>query len=82
MANTDAIWVTEALVNQESHQISLILPAAQGSISHGFPLISGFDERFETNHVGGHGLVYDKLIDRSGRQENPWIMKVTKMHTS
>lgn len=59
-SDTDAIWVTEVWVDQESHQNSLSLPAVQGAISRGRPLITGFSERFETSPVGGHGLVDGK----------------------
>ena len=53
----DAIWITEAWINQASHKASLSLPSVQNAISIGRPLITGFGERFETAPVGGHGLV-------------------------
>jgi len=56
-SDSDAIWVTEVWVDQESHRNSLSLPAVQGAILRGKPLIAGFGERFETIPVGGHGLV-------------------------
>lgn len=59
-SDADAIWVTEAWVDQESHQNSLSLPVVQEAISRGRPLIAGFGERFETNPIGGRGLVSDK----------------------
>jgi hypothetical protein len=40
----------------ERHKASLSLPAVQGAIARGRPLIAGFGERFETNPIGGHGL--------------------------
>jgi quinol monooxygenase YgiN len=52
----DAIWVTEVWESQESHSASLSLPSVQQAISRGKPLIAGFDQRFETKPVGGHGL--------------------------
>ena len=52
----DAIWVTEVWESQESHSASLSLPSVQRAISRGKPLIVGFDRRFETKPVGGHGL--------------------------
>lgn len=52
----DAIWVTEVWDSQESHQASLSMPSVQEAILRGKPLITGFDERFETKPIGGHGL--------------------------
>lgn len=52
----DAIWVTEAWDSQDSHRASLNLPAVQAAIARGRPLIAGFDERIETEPVGGAGL--------------------------
>ena len=53
----NAVWITEAWIDQASHQASLSLPSVQHAISIGRPLITGFGERFETVPVGGHGLV-------------------------
>jgi len=55
--DSDAIWITEVWVDQESHQRSLSLPTVQGAISRGRPLIAGFGERFETIPIGGLGLI-------------------------
>ena len=55
--DADAIWITEVWVDQESHRNSLSLPTVQQAISRGRPLIAGFGERFETDPVGGYGLV-------------------------
>lgn len=55
--DVDAIWVTEVWVDQVSHQASLSLPAVQQAIARGRPMIAGFEERFETIPVGGHGLI-------------------------
>lgn len=52
----DAIWITEVWDSQSSHEASLSLPAVRNAISRGKPLIAGFDERFETQPVGGHGI--------------------------
>jgi quinol monooxygenase YgiN len=52
----DAIWVTEAWDNKDSHRASLSLPSVQQAISRGRPLIAGFGERFETIPIGGQGL--------------------------
>ena len=53
----DAVWITEVWNTRESHQASLTLPAVQQAIAKGRPLIAGFGARFETQPVGGHGLV-------------------------
>lgn len=53
----NALWITEVWDNQASHQASLSLPSVQQAIAKGRPLIAGFGERFETEPVGGHGLV-------------------------
>ncbi len=55
--DADALWVTEVWDSKASHQASLSLPAVQQAIARGRPLIAGFGERFETEPVGGHGLV-------------------------
>ncbi len=57
LTDADALWITEVWDSQESHKASLSLPAVQQAIARGRPLIAGFGERFETNPVGGHGLV-------------------------
>ena len=56
-ADSDAIWVTEAWESKSSHEASLSLASVQEAISLGKPLIAGFGERFETEPIGGHGLV-------------------------
>lgn len=53
----DALWVTEVWQDQTSHENSLTLPAVREAIARGRPLIAGFGERFETEPIGGHGLV-------------------------
>jgi quinol monooxygenase YgiN len=53
----DALWVTEVWDNQASHKASLALPTVQQAIARGRSLIAGFGERFETEPVGGHGLL-------------------------
>jgi len=52
----DAIWVTEVWGSRESHQASLQLPAVRAVIPRARPLIAGFDNRHETEPVGGIGL--------------------------
>jgi quinol monooxygenase YgiN len=56
-AEADAVWITEVWNSRESHQASLALPAVQQAIAKGRPLIAGFGARFETDPVGGHGLI-------------------------
>ena len=55
-ANSDALWVTEVWVDQAAHRASLQLPAVQAAIAKGRPLIAGFDNRTETQVLGGIGL--------------------------
>ncbi|PYD89388.1 antibiotic biosynthesis monooxygenase [Pseudomonas syringae pv. pisi] len=55
--DADAIWITETWTDQASHKASLSLPSVQAAIAKGRPLIAGFGERFETEPVGGHGLL-------------------------
>lgn len=52
----DGIWVTEVWDDAESHKASLGLEAVQYAIGRARPLIAGFDNRFETEPVGGPGL--------------------------
>jgi quinol monooxygenase YgiN len=54
--DADAVWITEVWESPERHKSSLSLPAVQGAIARGRPLIAGFGERFETHPIGGHGL--------------------------
>ena len=54
--DADVIWVTEAWDSQASHQASLSLPSVQAAITRGKPLIAGFEQRIETEPVGGEGL--------------------------
>ena len=56
-AEADAVWITEVWSTRENHQASLSLPAVQHAIAKGRPLIAGFGARFETQPLGGHGLV-------------------------
>ena len=58
--DADAIWITEAWESQEKHKASLSLPTVQAAITQARPIIAGFGERFETEPVGGHGLVASK----------------------
>lgn len=53
----EGIWVTEVWDDAESHKASLGLQAVQDAIGRARPLIAGFDHRFETDPVGGLGLV-------------------------
>lgn len=54
--DADALWITEVWDNRESHAGSLQLPAIQAAIARARPLIAGFDNRHETEPVGGVGL--------------------------
>jgi quinol monooxygenase YgiN len=56
-SNDDAIWITEVWDNKESHAGSLELPRVQAMIERARPLIAGFGERFETEPLGGIGLL-------------------------
>lgn len=53
----NAVWITEVWDCKTSHEESLALPAVREAITLGKPMIAGFGERFETEPVGGHGLV-------------------------
>ncbi len=55
-ADADALWITEVWRDPESHAASLSLPQVREAISRARPLIAGFDERHETQPVGGIGL--------------------------
>lgn len=55
-ADPDAIWITEAWDNQDSHKASLSLPAVRQAIARGKPLIADFADSFVTQPVGGQGL--------------------------
>lgn len=59
---SDSIWITEAWETQALHKASLSLQSVQAAITKARPLISGFGERFETEPVGGHGLVASKSV--------------------
>jgi quinol monooxygenase YgiN len=55
-SHDDAIWITEVWDNAESHAASLSLPAVQELIGRVRPLIAGFDNRHETQPLGGLGI--------------------------
>lgn len=55
--DTNAIWITEVWVDEQSHQDSLKLESVQRSIARARPVIAGFGERFETRPLFGVGLV-------------------------
>ena len=56
-SDPDAIWITEVWDDKASHDASLKLPSVQAAIAKGRPMIAGFGERFETEPVGGYGMV-------------------------
>ncbi len=55
-ADPNAIWITEAWVDAESHKASLSLPSVQAAIQKARPIIAGMESIAETQPVGGHGL--------------------------
>jgi quinol monooxygenase YgiN len=55
--DANAIWITEAWENKESHDDSLKLPAVKQAIDKARPMIAGFGDSFITVPVGGHGLM-------------------------
>lgn len=55
-ADADALWITEVWDSADSHRASLALPAVQAAIARGRPMIAGFDNRTETEPLGGFGL--------------------------
>ena len=55
-ADADALWVTEVWDSPESHRASLSAPSVRQAIERGRDLIAGFEQRFETEPVAGHGL--------------------------
>jgi quinol monooxygenase YgiN len=55
--DSEAIWITEAWDNKESHAASLKMPSVQAAIAKARPLIAGMEQTAETIPVGGHGLV-------------------------
>jgi quinol monooxygenase YgiN len=55
-ADANAIWITEAWVDAESHKASLGLPSVQEAIRKARPIIAGMESIAETQPVGGHGL--------------------------
>lgn len=54
--DADALWVTEIWESAEAHAASLSLPEVQAAIAQGRPLIAGFENRVETEPLGGIGL--------------------------
>ena len=55
--DADAIWITETWETAAHHKASLALPAVQAAITKARPLIAGFSDRYETEPIGGHGLL-------------------------
>lgn len=51
-----SVWITEVWDSAASHKASLTLPAVREAIARAMPLIAAFQEHFETEPVGGHGL--------------------------
>ena len=57
LEDQNALWVSEVWETKEAHEASLTLASVRDAISKGRPMIAGFGERFETEPIGGHGLV-------------------------
>lgn len=55
-ADANAIWITEAWTDADSHKASLALPSVQDAIRKARPIIAGMESIAETQPVGGHGL--------------------------
>ncbi|MEQ9505927.1 MAG: putative quinol monooxygenase [Hyphomonas sp.] len=55
-ADANAIWITEAWTDADSHKASLALPSVQEAIRKARPIIAGMESIAETQPVGGHGL--------------------------
>ncbi|MFN7163760.1 MAG: putative quinol monooxygenase [Hyphomonas sp.] len=55
-ADENAIWITEAWTDAESHKASLDLPSVRAAIQKARPIIAGMESIAETQPVGGHGL--------------------------
>ena len=60
MTDPDSLWITEAWESQDKHKASLSLPSVQAAIAKARPILAGFGERFETQPVGGYGLITTK----------------------
>lgn len=54
--DADSVWITEVWDSGDSHKSSLALPSVKAAIARAMPLIASFQEHFETQPVGGHGL--------------------------
>jgi quinol monooxygenase YgiN len=55
-SDPDALWITEVWESADAHAASLSLPNVQAAIERGRPLIASFDQRIETEPIGGIGL--------------------------
>lgn len=51
LTDPDALWITEAWTDRESHKASLAIPAVAETIKRAMPLIAGFDQHIETEPV-------------------------------
>jgi quinol monooxygenase YgiN len=54
--DANAIWISEAWDDQDSHRASLALPQVRAAITRAKPLIAAFAEHVITEPAGGHGL--------------------------
>ena len=55
-ADADALWITEAWIDQAHHKASLSLPSVRDAITKGRPLIAAMEQGQETRPLGGFGL--------------------------
>lgn len=55
--DNNSLWITEVWEDQTKHGESLGLPSVIDAITKGRPLITGFAERFETQPLGGQGIL-------------------------
>lgn len=56
-SDANGLWITEVWEDKEKHAQSLTLPSVVEAITKGRPLITSFGERFETEPLGGQGLL-------------------------
>lgn len=53
----NSVWITEVWEGRDKHIASLELPSVVDAIGEGRSLIAGFGERFETQPLGGQGIL-------------------------
>jgi quinol monooxygenase YgiN len=55
--DANGLWITDAWQDQHKHAQSLSLSPVVDATTKGRPLIAGFGEPFETEPLGGQGLL-------------------------